>query len=145
MTLSTIGNSYLVQTGYISLQNPQCLAYLLLEPFCWSDITTLLFNNHLKSRALVTGTNGSAASISVCLTSLTPCITLNDWNDTLCELQHRDYELYNMIYLARLWAMQCIVLKGAFISEECTGKDLEGIQHITVSNNNYCFDIDPKE
>jgi len=33
MTLSTVGNSYLVQTGYISLQMPKCFAYLLLESF----------------------------------------------------------------------------------------------------------------
>ena len=40
--------------------------------------------------------------------------------------------------------MQCTVLNGTFISEECTGKDLEGIGHITVSNNTTVSTLTPR-
>jgi hypothetical protein len=39
-----------------------------------------------------------------------------------------------MIYLVRLWAIQIKALKGAVISKEWTGKDVEGISHITILN-----------
>jgi hypothetical protein len=49
-----------------------------------------------------------------------------------------------MIYLARFCATQCIVSNATFISEECTGKDLEGIGQITASNNTTVSTLTPR-
>ena len=40
-----------------------------------------------------------------------------------------------MIHLARLWAIQCMASNSTVISEEWTEKDVDGIGHITISNN----------
>ena len=48
-----------------------------------------------------------------------------------------------MIYLVRLCATQCIVSNATFISEECTGKDLEGIG-IKASNNTTVSTLTPR-
>jgi hypothetical protein len=40
-----------------------------------------------------------------------------------------------MIYLVRLWATKYTPLNDTGSSEEWTGKDVEGISHITISNN----------
>jgi len=52
--------------------------------------------------------------------------------------------LHNTIYLAGLRATQCVVSNATFISEECTGKDLEEIGHITVLNNTTVSTLTPK-
>jgi len=41
-----------------------------------------------------------------------------------------------VIHLARLWAAQCKASNSTVISEERTGKDVEGIGYITILNNN---------
>jgi len=43
--------------------------------------------------------------------------------------------LFCVIYLARLWATQCIASNGTLISEEWTGKYVGGVGHIIISNN----------
>jgi hypothetical protein len=49
-----------------------------------------------------------------------------------------------VIYLVRLWATKCIASNGIVISEEWTGKDMEGIGHITISNNTSVSTFTPK-
>jgi len=49
-----------------------------------------------------------------------------------------------MIHLATLWATQRVALNSVFISEERTGKDVEGIEQITIVNNTSVSTLTPR-